>query len=89
LLDFALPTNCNSIAMDTYTIYVIREGREDDYRNFWGMGVKVNSHREILTAELVGFTESVEANTLNEAIAMVKKKYPTLIVAEDHSGNFT
>jgi hypothetical protein len=67
---------------------VIREGREADYRNFWGLGVKVNSHRELLTAELVGFTEMVDANTLNEAIAIVRRKYPGLIVAEDHSGNF-
>ena len=77
------------MAMDIYTIYVIHKGREDDCRDFWGLGVKVNSHREILTAELVGFTENVEANTLNEAIAIVRKKYPGLIVAEDHSGNFT
>ena len=77
------------MVMDTYSICVIREGREDDYRNFWGLGVKVNSHREILTSEMVGFTENVEANTLNEAIAIVRRKYPTLIVAEDHSGNFT
>jgi hypothetical protein len=77
------------MVMDTYSICVIREGREDDYRNFWGLGVKVNSHREILTSEMVGFTETVDANTLNEAIAIVRKKYPALIVAEDHSGNFT
>ena len=74
--------------MKNYSVYVIREGRENDYRNFWDRGIKVNSQREILTPELVGFTEMVEANTLIDACAVVQDKFPGLILAEDHSGVF-
>ncbi len=72
--------------MNSFSVYVIREGCEHDYRNFRDRGVKVNSDREILTPVLVGFTEVVIANTLIEAFASVREKFPNLIVAEDHSG---
>jgi hypothetical protein len=74
------------MAKNSFSVCVIRKGRENDYRDFWDRGVKVNSHREILTSELVGFTEIVVASTLIEAFAFVREKFPTLILAEDHSG---
>ena len=69
----------------TYSVAVIREGREKDYRDFWDGEIKVNSDGEELHSELVGFTETVEAKNLNEAIAIVQKKHPTRKIARDYS----
>ena len=69
----------------TYSVTVIYEGREKDYRDFWDRGIKVNPDGEELHSGLVGFTEMVEAKNLNEAIAIVREKYPALIIAKDHS----
>ena len=57
----------------TYSVTVIHEGREKDYRDFWDRGIKINSDGEELHPELVGFTEVVEAENLNEAVAIVRK----------------
>ena len=69
----------------TYEVTVIREDREKDYRDFWDREINVNSDGEELHPTRVGFTEVVEAKNLNEAIAIVQKKHPALIVARDHS----
>ncbi|WAC06804.1 MAG: hypothetical protein OS130_11155 [Thermodesulfobacteriota bacterium] len=69
----------------TYSISIIREGRERDYRDFWDNGVKVNSNGEELHSDLVGFTEIVEAKNLNEAVSIVQRKHPGLTLARDHS----
>lgn len=68
-----------------YSVTVINEGREKDYRDFWDRGIEVNSHGEQLHSGLVGFVELVEARNLNEAIAMVQKKHPARTIARDHS----
>ena len=68
-----------------YSVIVIYEGREKDYRDFWDRGIKVNSDGEALHSGLVGFTEMIEAKSLKEAIAIVQKKHPTLTIARDHS----
>ena len=73
------------MSKSTYNVPVIREGREKDYRDFWDHEIKVNSDGEELHSALVGFTEVVEAKNLNEAVAIVQKKHPALIVARDHS----
>ena len=73
------------MSKSTYSVAVIYEGREKDYRDFWDRGIMVNSDGEELHPGLVGFTEVVEAKNLNEAIAIVQKKHPALIVARDHS----
>ncbi|MGA3281593.1 MAG: hypothetical protein ABSD50_11480 [Smithella sp.] len=69
----------------TYSIAVIRKGREKDYRDFWDHGVKINSKGEKLHGDLVGFNEEVEAKNLNDAISIVQKMRPGLILAKDHS----
>jgi len=51
----------------TYSIIVVHENREEDYRNFWERGITVNSDGEDLHSELMGFEEIVEAKNLNEA----------------------
>lgn len=68
-----------------YTVSVIREGREKDYRNFWDRNIKVNSQGEDLHSNLVGFSVDVEAKNLNEAIQIVQSKHPKLTIARDHS----
>ena len=73
------------MSKSTYNVTVIREGREKDYRDFWDRRKKVNSDGEKLHSALVSFTEEVEAKNLNEAIAIVQKKYPALTIARDHS----
>ena len=73
------------MSKSTYKVIVICEGREKDYRDFWGRGIKVNSNGEELHSGLVGFTEMVEAKNLDEAISIVQKKHPALIIARDHS----
>jgi hypothetical protein len=69
----------------TYSVTVIHEGREKDYRDFWDRGIKVNSDGEEIHSGLVGFTEVVEAKNLNEAIAIVQKRHPARTIARDHS----
>ncbi len=66
------------MAKSTYSIVVIREGRERDYRDFWIKNKEENSSGEELTSDLVGFTESVEARNKKEAESIVKAKYPNL-----------
>ena len=73
------------MSKSTYKVIVICEDREKDYRDFWDRGIKVNSNGEELHSGLVGFTEMVEAKNLDEAIAIVQKKHPALIIARDHS----
>lgn len=73
------------MSKSTYNVTVIREGREKDYRDFWDRGIRVNSDGEELHSALVGFTEMVEANNLDEAIAIVRKKHPGLTIAKSHS----
>jgi len=73
------------MSKSTYKVTVIREGRKKDYRDFWDHDIMVNSDGEELHSDLVGFTEVVEAKNLNEAIAIVQKKYPALTIARDHS----
>ncbi len=73
------------MSKSTYEVPVIREGREKDYRDFWDREIKVNSDGEELHSALVSFTEVVEAKNLDEAIAIVQKKHPALIVARNHS----
>ena len=73
------------MSKSAYSVTVIYEGREKDFRDFWDRRIKVNSDGEELHPGLVGFTEVVKAKNLNEAIAIVQKKHPALIVARDHS----
>lgn len=73
------------MSKSTYSVIVIHKGREEDYRDFWDRGKKVNSDGEELHPALVGFTEVVEAKNLNEAIAIVQKKHPALTIARNHS----
>ena len=69
----------------TYSITIIRKGRERDYRYFWDNGVKENQSGEILHSNLVGFTEIIDAKNLNEAISIAQQKHPGLSIAKDHS----
>lgn len=69
----------------TYSVTVIHDGRENDYRNFWDRGIKFTSDGEELHSDLVGFAELVEAKNINEAIAIMHKKHPTRTIARDHS----
>lgn len=73
------------MAKYTYSVTVIREGREKDYRDFWDKNIQTNSKGEGLHSDLVGFTEIVEAKNLNEAISIVKRKHPRLVVDRDQS----
>lgn len=69
----------------TYSVSVIREGREIDYYDFWDHDVKKNSKGEELHPDLVGFTEIIEAKNLNEAISIVQKMHTGLNIAKQHS----
>ncbi|EHH2456243.1 hypothetical protein BBM21_20555 [Vibrio parahaemolyticus] len=73
------------MAKSIYSISVINEGRESDYRDFWNNELKTNSNGEELHSDLVGFTEIVEARNLSEAISIVKQKYPDNSIAKEHS----
>ena len=73
------------MSKSTYIVSVMRESREKDCRDFWDRGIGSNADGEELHSELVGFTEVVEAKNLNEAISIVQKKHPALIVVRDHS----
>ena len=69
----------------TYSVSVVREGRERDYRDFWDRSKRVNESGEALHSDLVGFTEMVDANNLNDAVLIVEKKYPNLKVVREYS----
>lgn len=56
---------------------MIREGRDRDYREFWDRNQRVNESGEVLHSDLVGFTETVDANNLNDAISIVEKNIQT------------
>jgi hypothetical protein len=64
----------------TYSVVVIREGRDKDYFNFWRHGLKTSASGEELHSDLVGFTEAVEAKNKQEAESLVKKMYPGLSI---------
>ena len=66
------------MAKSIYSVSVIREGREKDYIDFWTRGKKINSSGERLHPGLVGFTETVEANNMKEAVSLVQTKHPGL-----------
>ncbi len=67
----------------TYSVVVIRKGREKDYFDFWNRYNKVNANDEELHPALVSFTEMVEARNKREAVSMVKKKYSGLSIDMD------
>ncbi|PAY02734.1 hypothetical protein CKO50_03575 [Pseudoalteromonas sp. HM-SA03] len=67
----------------TFTVVVIRDGREKDYYDFWGHDVQKNESGEQLHSALVGFTEDVEAKNKQEAISKVRKMHPGLTVDEE------
>ena len=64
----------------TYSVVVIRMGREKDYFDFWTRDLKTNAAGEDLHSDLVGFTEMVVAKNEQEAISMVQKKHPGLSI---------
>lgn len=64
------------MAKSSYEVVVIRQGRENDYHEFWKNGAKKNASGEQLHSALVGFVEVVNANNTDEAIEIVRKKYP-------------
>lgn len=68
------------MAKSTYDVVVIREGRDQDYRDFWIHGKKINADGEELHSALVGFTELVEAKNKREAESLVNAKYPGLTI---------
>ncbi|HEY9031462.1 MAG TPA: hypothetical protein VIM93_08905 [Kangiella sp.] len=67
----------------TFTVTVIREGREKDYYDFWVHDLKENKIGEMLNSEVVGFTEIVEAKNKQEAISKVRELHPRLRIDED------
>jgi hypothetical protein len=73
------------LAKFTYSVVLIREGRDRDYRDFWERGILKNSQGEDLSSDLVGFVEVVEAKNLNEAISIVQNKHPKLTIARENS----
>lgn len=64
----------------TYSVVVIREGRNKDYYDFWRDGLKSNNSGEELHSDLVGFTQTVEAINKQEAVSLVKEMYPRLSI---------
>ena len=73
------------VAKSSYSITVIREGRNNDYRDFWINGLERNSADEKLHSGLVSFTELVEAKNLDEAVSTIQKKYPNLTISRENS----
>jgi hypothetical protein len=73
------------MAKGTYSISLIREGRDKDYWDFWESQIEKNSAGEQLNSNLVGFTEIIEAKNLDEAIKIAKTRHPGLTVAKQHS----
>jgi len=68
------------MAKSTYSVVVIREGREQDYRDFWIRNKKVNSSGEELHSALVGFEETVDAKNKKDAESIVQAKHPNLSI---------
>lgn len=64
----------------TYSVVVIRKGRNKDYFDFWTRGLKTNASGEELHSDFVGFVEVVEAKNKQEAVSMVKKMHPGLSI---------
>jgi len=64
----------------TYSVAVIRKGRDKDYFDFWIHGLKTNSSGEELHSDLVGFVETVDAKNKQEAVLLVKEKHPGLSI---------
>ena len=59
-----------------YSVVVIRKDREKDYFDFSTRGKKTNASGEDLNSDLVGFTVTVEAKNKQEAVSLVRQKYP-------------
>lgn len=59
----------------TYSVAVIRIGRDKDYFDFWNSGIKINASGEELHSDLVGFIETVKAKNKQEAVLLVKKMH--------------
>lgn len=68
------------MAKATYSVVVIRKGRERDYFDYWARDLKINAKGEELHSDLVGFTEIVEARNAQEAVSMVEKKHHGLSI---------
>ncbi len=66
------------MAKASYYIRVIHQGREKDYFDFWRRNLRQNAAGEELTAELVGFDVMQSGNTVEEAIAAVRRKHAGL-----------
>lgn len=64
----------------SYSVVVIRKGREKDYSDFWIHDSKTNASGEDLHSDLVGFTVIVEANNNQEAVILIKKLHPGLSI---------
>lgn len=69
----------------TYTIAMIRQGRERDYRDFWEKNLKNNSKGEALDSDVVGFIETVDAKSLEEAISIAQRIHPGLTIVREYS----
>lgn len=63
-----------------FEVIVIKEGRDQDYWDFWKHGKKVNVKGETLDSALLGFSEIVKAKNKQEAESLVKQKYPNLTI---------
>lgn len=51
----------------TYLVTVVHLGREEDYHDYWELGLDVGRTGEPLTEDLVGFLEPVRASNKREA----------------------
>jgi hypothetical protein len=60
----------------TYLVTVIHLGREDDYYDFWELGLDRGRSGDLLTADILGFKEPVRASNKREAYVLVRSKYP-------------
>lgn len=66
--------------MAKFSVVVIREKREKDYYDFWKHNVNINASGKKLGADLVGFTEIIEAKNRHEAESLIQQKYPRLTI---------
>lgn len=64
----------------TYSVVVIRKGREKDFFDFWTRGLIFNANGEELHPDLLSFTETVEARNQQEAVSMIEKMHPGLSI---------
>ena len=62
----------------SFSVKVIRKGRDKDYYDFWVNEVDINDAGEKLDSSLVGFVELVEANGKTEAVSLVRERHPGL-----------